>query len=762
MHPIVSEFVNTNERLAILLEKYHDKNQYLEVVFYNFGQLINAETVDPEVFKEIDQAVITGHPDPDFYLLFISYIISFISRRKQFERAKILEAIGDSLIKDKIHPVLQAYFVSAIVTLRDFESKAVERDLLIKKTLSIIDKNSPRYRTILFNIAIFISALGRLKELSKEDIEILEKPLNNQQAYIISEIKIANHIVLGNVEEGLKEVDALNVTFLGNNRFRIKIRAYVLKIISGDFDENNYDSDHFKVFANICKYLSIGNLAEAQKYYEIHAKENFYYAFNIPFLTYFEINMQLCLRNKGKARLLYHEIEKVQGKFYFDDFYLARLYLLEDNKKEAINAFGRLMKNINYYGALNQLMFLMQFAKELNTLDVIKLMDQVQSSFETRPEPTFKLTTNKIKVIKGINSLIGESVHLKKVKSLIQKFSALTEPVLIVGETGTGKELVARAIHDEGPNPTQPFLAINCGALTESLLQSELFGYVAGAFTGAQKERKGIFEAAGKGTVFLDEFGDVSPQMQASLLRMLESNEIRLIGDAKTRQVVCKIVIATNIDLQKAVEEKRFREDLYFRLTRFDIKLPPLRERKEDIPVLINYFLKSNKAPNEKLQHISKELMEILTNYHWTGNIRELKNEIERVKILHADKEILTIDDFEFSRLNHISATPANERANIGYKNSEAITKESNDKLDHARILTIIQRNAKTENRQDIIKNLFLNYKKISRKQLVAITGMNPGTASSELNHLCKIGFIKKVTPTKSVKSHYFVLVESN
>jgi transcriptional regulator with PAS, ATPase and Fis domain len=362
---------------------------------------------------------------------------------------------------------------------------------------------------------------------------------------------------------------------------------------------------------------------------------------------------------------------------------------------------------------------------------------------------------------KGLALLVGDSPAINLVKDLVKKFASLKEPALIIGETGTGKELVSRAIHEEGPFSKEPFLAINCGALTESLLQSELFGYVAGAFTGAQKERQGIFEAAGKGTVFLDEFGDISPQMQVSLLRVLESNEIRLIGDSKTRQIECKIVIATNIDLHQAVEAKKFREDLYFRLTRFDIKLPPLRERKEDIPLLINYFLDLNKAPDEMPQRLSKELLEALTNYRWSGNIRELKNEIERLKILHADAETLNLEDFDFKRL--LGMAPIfSKKEDAPPEKKLPITKEKNEELvlDHEKILKIVQRGTKAETRHKVIKELFQTYKKLTRSQIVEITAINPGLVSKELQVLCKAGFIKKIMPTNSVKSHYFVLVE--
>ena len=219
--------------------------------------------------------------------------------------------------------------------------------------------------------------------------------------------------------------------------------------------------------------------------------------------------------------------------------------------------------------------------------------------------------------------------------------------------------------------------------------------------------------------------------------------------------------MATNIDLQQAVFIKKFREDLYFRLTRFDIKLPPLRERKEDIPILINHFLTLNKKPQEKLQQFSKELIEILVSYHWSGNIRELKNEVERLRIMHSDKEILNVEDFDFSRLKNIEKPPL-ENASvkiIEIPDKSKSTENKND-LDHDRILKIVQRGNKMDSRQNILKDLFLTYKKISRKQLVEITGMNPGTASKELNSLCSSGFIKKITPTNSVRSHYFILAE--
>ena len=352
--------------------------------------------------------------------------------------------------------------------------------------------------------------------------------------------------------------------------------------------------------------------------------------------------------------------------------------------------------------------------------------------------------------------LIGNSTSILQVKKLVKKFAILKEPVLVTGETGTGKELIAKAIHEEGPNAKEPFLAINCGSLTDSLLQSELFGYEAGAFTGAQKERKGIFEAAGKGTVFLDEFGDISSKLQVSLLRVLESNEIRLIGSTTNRKIECKIVIASNTNLQLAVEEKKFREDLYFRLARFDIKLPPLRERIEDIPLLIEHFLNQNRTGNEKVIKVTNELLDALMKYRWPGNIRELKNETERLKILHADKEELKFEDFDFEHLWGVKKKVINVDASTNL--SPEIIKNNIPNNNHEnQIELILEKGSKVTQRHKQLQQLFQQYKKLTRSQIMAILHVSAGTATSDLKILCEQQIIERVCPSHSKKSDYFI-----
>ncbi len=240
--------------------------------------------------------------------------------------------------------------------------------------------------------------------------------------------------------------------------------------------------------------------------------------------------------------------------------------------------------------------------------------------------------------------IIGHSKPMQAVFHTIERVALSNVTVLILGESGTGKELVAHAIHEAGPRKNKPFIKINCAALPENLLESELFGHEKGAFTGAGSSRIGRFELADKGTMFLDEIGEIPISLQAKLLRVLQEQQFERLGSARTIQVDVRIIAATNIDMESAVREGRFRNDLFYRLNVVPITPPPLRERKDDIPLLIEYFLNASNQRNNSDIRMSKEFLDILISYEWPGNVRELQNLIERSVILASD-DILRADD---------------------------------------------------------------------------------------------------------------------
>ncbi len=246
-------------------------------------------------------------------------------------------------------------------------------------------------------------------------------------------------------------------------------------------------------------------------------------------------------------------------------------------------------------------------------------------------------------------NIIASSKAMKQVLHLVAQVATTESTVLIYGESGTGKELIAKAIHANSARSHRPLLTINCGALPESLLESELFGHVKGAFTGAIRDKKGLFEEANHGTLFLDEIGEISPATQVKLLRVLQENEIRRVGDNNPITVDVRIIAATNKNLEEQITQKNFREDLYYRLNVIPIHVPALRERKDEIPVLANFFLQKFATKYKKTPPtISPSGMSMLVNYHWPGNVRELENLIERTIILNY-KPILGPEDFKLN-----------------------------------------------------------------------------------------------------------------
>ncbi len=248
----------------------------------------------------------------------------------------------------------------------------------------------------------------------------------------------------------------------------------------------------------------------------------------------------------------------------------------------------------------------------------------------------------------SFGKMVGRSPAMQAVFSMALKVAQFNTTVLITGESGTGKELVAQGIHQESERRDRSIIAVNCAAIPENLMESELFGHVKGAFTGADKDKKGLFEQAHGGTLFLDEVGDIPIALQPKLLRVLQENEIRPVGGAKAKEVDVRVIGATSKDLDEEMQAGRFREDLYYRLNVVPIKLPPLRERPEDIPLLCQFFItRFNETLGSRMKSIAAPAMAELINYHWPGNIRELENAIERAIVL-SDGTCLDLRNFNF------------------------------------------------------------------------------------------------------------------
>ncbi len=271
--------------------------------------------------------------------------------------------------------------------------------------------------------------------------------------------------------------------------------------------------------------------------------------------------------------------------------------------------------------------------KPFDTEEVVQLVDRLLEVTSVRKENIH--LKSQVRDRYGLQNIIGDSKAILDVIDLVRKVADTDSTILVLGESGTGKELVARAIHGLSPRTDQMLVPINCSAIPADLLESELFGHVRGAFTGAHMARVGRFEMAHNGTIFLDEIAEMSPHLQAKLLRVLQEKSFTPVGGTKTVQVDARVVAATNKDLDEEVEEGRFRADLYFRLNVIPIRIPPLRERTGDIPLLISHFVeKCNREKSRAIEGIRPDALAVLQRYPWPGNIRELENLIERIAVL--------------------------------------------------------------------------------------------------------------------------------
>ncbi len=746
MNQIISEYLNTTKPMFRIIETFANLNNPLEATFQHLVQVIHNKECDKDLIQKIDDAVMGGHEDHNLFSLFISASIEYMCYFNQFEKAYALRSIGQNLSYDKIHPRVKAFFFVSCSRLSRSEGNLIESMEWMNKGLALVPKSDDRHLLFLGHYSILLAAQGILKVNGIYSLDKLQDINSGNELFGAIEAKIVNCIHIAEPHEGLALLEEYEVKSKEKIPNRFLIYENLLNIISGNFNSNDYQELPYQLFASILDLLTNNKIAEAIKNYHQFLQTDWPKLQMQQLVNNLPIHFELCLGNKGMAIYLLQEKIKKGDKHYLDDLFFGRIQLLENNPEAAKFSFAKLYENIKKHGAMNRLQFELQFAKEMKLEDILNILKgnlsapKAPNQERHKSQPDLENLSDDKKTV-----IIGTSQKINAVRNLIERYSKLKTVILISGETGTGKELVARALHEQGLNKNDPFLAINCGALTDSLLQSELFGYVKGAFTGAQNEHKGVFESAGNGTVFLDEFGNISPKLQVSLLRVFESNEIQKIGENKTHKINCKIIVATNVDLKQSVKNKEFREDLFYRLSRFEIYTPPLRERKEDILEIAKYFLSLNSKDLNTQKAFSQNLNIALNNFPWPGNIRQLKNEVDKMCVLNPNTNMLDTNHFDLLDLPESSESHENPAATSSIPNKTDIFKLG----------------FPIEHRQTQLKELFQTHKKLTKGQIVALTDVSPSTAAKDLSKLQKSGFIIKRTPTKSTRTDYFELNEN-
>ncbi len=354
-------------------------------------------------------------------------------------------------------------------------------------------------------------------------------------------------------------------------------------------------------------------------------------------------------------------IEKTPFEVLFVDIKMPGMSGLEVLKKVKEEYPDTLVVIITAYGSIESAVEAMKlgasdyllkpFKPDQLTLVLEKVVNQIKLNSK------YRYVRGLLEDITRFDNIVGQSEPMQNIFELIPEVAQSDSSVLVTGQTGTGKELVAKAIHAKSLRSKGPFIAINCGALPDTLLESELFGHQKGAFTGADHARKGFLEVVSGGTLFLDEIGEISPKMQVDLLRVLEEKKIIRIGERDPIDVDFRLISSTRRDLAQEVSEGNFREDLFYRINVITVQIPPLKKRKEDIPLLVKHFLnKYSHETTKEVDHVTSEALAFLKNYEWPGNVRELENAIERAVVL-SKARTLGIDDFSF-----ICASPINPK----------------------------------------------------------------------------------------------------
>lgn len=739
MHKIIKEFIETDKVFTDILNEGADPNQPVEVVFPIISKHMNRERLPDATYQLIDDAIKNGHPDEEVFLIFISYVIVFYCIHNMYAKSETTYRISCSFDINRHHVEIQAYYHQSCAYFFHFAKNYKKRDELNLLSMSLMPKSCPRYYKFLSNTGQILGQDGRLLLLPAKDLEVLEKFAESN--YVPLGSLLINAIFTVNLNTVDKFFIKMSQNFKDNIHFETVRMGNAIAFIKGDFEPKEGSSNSFN--AHMTYYKALKNKdVEAAKKILVSVKNSLVNEYLFGLFFFINLHHAFVI---GRYEIIENIINETEKDYdhYLLDFFIARYYLVKNNKDMARYYYAKVVKSCEKYNAIGRLKFEMNFAIELTVDSIFELMQPVTPSFSLDNSKSLEQNSIPKQVVSlGINRIIGTSKEITEVKKKIKAYADIQRPILVIGETGAGKEIVASAIHEESAHKDKPFLAINCGALTDTLLQSELFGYEAGAFTGAVNAHKGIFEAAEDGVVFMDEFGEMSHKLQVSLLRVLENNEIMRVGGNKVRQIRCRIIAATNANIEDLIFKKLFREDLYHRLKQFSISILPLRERKEDIPELINYFL--NQPEVGQPQSFSKELILKFQEYHWPGNIRELKNEVDRIKILCGYKPIIEVNDVDIEWLKN----DKKDQANI-----ISFPKEKNEEM-HQRIL--YKKLTLADKRNQQIRELFKQYKQLTRGQIAEALEINLLTATKDLKRLCQENFIIKKMPSKSPRSHYF------
>ncbi len=481
------------------------------------------------------------------------------------------------------------------------------------------------------------------------------------------------------------------------------------------------------------------------------------------FDAYDLIRAELANGHADAVMSLLRKRHKNNLRIWLDDLYMARVCHLEGLHHEAEQRFLTCCKYAIDHDLKGQLIFELSMALDLPTATILKWRQLIDSP-PNRIEAIFPETTPTLRAAlhepTGLTRIIGNSLGIQKVREQIRQLAPKTATVLITGETGTGKELAARAIHEESRRKHDPFISVNCGALSPSLLATELFGHSKGAFTGAVQKHDGLFKAAGTGSIFLDEIGELPLSMQAALLRVLDSGEITPVGSTTQLKISCRVITATNRDLRKEVRNGQFREDLFYRLSTFQVHIPPLRQRLDDLEPLTQYFLMMHRT-DDTLPTFPRMILDQLRTHPWRGNIRELRNIIENIRLMQS--EPIHYNPMNIRELLGPDSDTATVVHDTREKQTESASEENIPMGTSGPLARLSEKALKSPlRRRQRLKQLFQEFGQLYCREVVELLNVSRAIVTSDMKALRAEGYIRKVMPNRSPNSHYYEWIQDH
>ena len=687
--------------------------------------------------------------DPALMIIFLCKWADAIAIQSQsfperLKEAWALVSQAEKLLESNMPNEITTQLLITQSHLAGVEGNRTRQESCLQTALKMLPATSPRFNDLFFEMAELLARSGRLTSLQPSSAILTDSPSFRQR---MNALQFLDAIETGHwdLANQLPEPDFSFIPITAPVYTALQ-QAIVLAYILGHFTDRQPPADvpDMPDWALSLRCLQEGRSEQALKWARVSERNHPVSLTGIGWTAYSLIRAELATGQTAAASRILRLRHEQGNRHYLDAFFMARIAILENRMLDAFDQLKELQSSTIAFHANGRLSSELNLAVEMSREQLIQLAPYVQTSGNVPPPPIPAspppAPQPTLPDDPQLAHLIGISQTMRTIRAQIRQLAPRDVPILITGETGTGKELVARAIHDLSHQCKAPFVAVNCGAIAESLLESELFGHEKGAFSGASQAHRGLFEEAADGSILLDEIGDIPPRLQVALLRVLETGDIRPVGSARTRTIRARILAATNANLPQLSETGKFRKDLLYRLQRMEIDIPPLRERSDDILPLAYHFLNEGRPANQSVT-LAPALRDHLTTLPWQGNVRELRNRLERMRLLTSDRLHYELADFlGISEPSTPAMAVRTQTTDVPPKSPVALSRGRS----HLR-------------RLEQLRRIFDEQGWLTRQEIIQMMGVSSNTATEDLRRLGEAGFIQRVQPSRSPRSVYFI-----